>query len=291
MFNKFNIFAIVTLMTLLTACSEGGGGGKFSKSECDKNLTTSIWSAAFNKGEYSRGQLMIGLSIAANKLSDFELDEKELLNQKNIVLDVGVGQFNGKPIPACLEKVDLNYVNRLKGERKSECFAEAYLNDKEFGMFRSIRVMKCEDIEAEVPKWIEAHQITGMKYKSPAPVPAIAPAPTPAVAPPAPAPGPAVAPPAPATAPAPVVDNSPFTPSFDCAKASNGQEKMVCADRELAKLDVELNQAYSRARANTADKDALRKTQTEWIKQGFRGCSDKPCLVAAYKNRIAELQR
>jgi uncharacterized protein len=66
---------------------------------------------------------------------------------------------------------------------------------------------------------------------------------------------------------------------------------MVCGDRELAKFDVALSQAYSRARENAADKDALRKTQTEWIKQGFRACSDKPCLVTAYKNRIAELQR
>ena len=110
-----------------------------------------------------------------------------------------------------------------------------------------------------------------------------------AVAAPAPAPAPAAA--APARVPAPSVDNSPFTPSFDCTKASNGQERMVCADRELAKLDVELSQAYLRARDRATDKDTLRKTQLEWVKQGFRACSDKSCLVSSYTKRIAELQR
>jgi uncharacterized protein len=62
------------------------------------------------------------------------------------------------------------------------------------------------------------HQVRGMKYQVAAPAPA---------------------------APAAAADNTPFAPSFDCAKASNAQEKLVCSDRELAKLDVALSQAYS----------------------------------------------
>jgi uncharacterized protein len=86
------------------------------------------------------------------------------------------------------------------------------------------------------------------------------------------------------------VDNSPFFPSFDCAKASNGQEKLVCADRQLSKLDVDLSQAYAKARDKTADKDKLRKEQLEWIKFSLRACSDKTCLVGTYQKRISELQ-
>jgi len=102
-----------------------------------------------------------------------------------------------------------------------------------------------------------------------------------------PAPAPTLAP---APSPAPVADNSPFTPSFDCTKASNGQEKMVCADRALSKLDVDLSQAYAKAKEKAADKDKLKKEQLEWIKFSLRACSDKTCLLGAYQKRIAELQ-
>ena len=88
-----------------------------------------------------------------------------------------------------------------------------------------------------------------------------------------------------------VADNSPFTPSFDCAKAGSGQERMVCADRDLAKLDVTMHQAYVQAHNNVADKAQVLSAQRDWIKNSFRACSDKPCLVAAYQNRIAQLGR
>jgi uncharacterized protein YecT (DUF1311 family) len=93
------------------------------------------------------------------------------------------------------------------------------------------------------------------------------------------------------TAPTVVVDSSPFSPSFDCTKANSGQERLVCSDRELSKLDVELSQAYASAREAASDKEALRKAQTDWIKQSFRACSDKVCLVSAYKARTVELQK
>ena len=150
--------------------------------------------------------------------------------------------------------------------------------------------------------------VTGDNKSAPAPAPAPAPVSVPAPAP-APEPAPAVSAPvlapasaasAPAPAPAPVVasvpapvaaiDNSPFAPSFDCAKASNGQEKLVCSDRELSKLDVDLSQAYTKAKDKTADKDKLKKEQLEWIKFSLRACSDKTCLVGAYQKRMSELQ-
>ena len=96
----------------------------------------------------------------------------------------------------------------------------------------------------------------------------------------------------PAVTPAPVaaVDTLPFTPSFDCAKAINIQEKMICADRELSKLDVNLSQAYSKAKEISTDKDKLKKEQLEWIRVSLRACSEKPCLITSYQKRISELQ-
>jgi hypothetical protein len=154
-----SIGACVAAVAMLTSCSDG----KFSKSDCDMGLKTSVWYAAFDKGKFTGPELIIGATIAANKLAGFELDEKELRGQSNIVMDVGSGMFKEKPVAACLEKVDLNFVNRSAGERKTACFAEAYLSDKEFKMFRSLKVMECGKVAEEMPGWIEANKVTGMK--------------------------------------------------------------------------------------------------------------------------------
>jgi uncharacterized protein YecT (DUF1311 family) len=87
------------------------------------------------------------------------------------------------------------------------------------------------------------------------------------------------------------VDNNPFAPSFDCAKASSSQERMICADRELSKLDVQMAGAYADARQKSTDANALKAEQKQWLKNTQRSCSDKACLVGAYTSRIAELDK
>ena len=78
-------------------------------------------------------------------------------------------------------------------------------------------------------------------------------------------------------------------PSFDCAKASSSQEKLICSDADLAKLDAQLADAYSNARKAASDRAALLASQRAWIKQSFNACNDKTCLTSAYQSRIAEL--
>ncbi|MBT8549055.1 hypothetical protein G6721_01800 [Polynucleobacter paneuropaeus] len=92
-----------------------------------------------------------------------------------------------------------------------------------------------------------------------------------------------------AVAPAsPVADNTLFAPSFDCAKASNNAEKMICGDRNLSKLDVQLSQAYSAARDKSADKAQLKSEQIAWVKTS-RACPDTACLTKALQDRIKQL--
>lgn len=94
------------------------------------------------------------------------------------------------------------------------------------------------------------------------------------------------------TAAAPAsVDNNPFAPSFDCTKASSSQERMICGDRELSKLDVQMAGAYADARQKSTDANALKAEQKQWLKNTQRSCSDKACLVGAYTSRIAELDK
>ena len=101
--------------------------------------------------------------------------------------------------------------------------------------------------------------------------------------------------PIPAPAPAPNANTSPhltgskFAPSFDCGKAKLRQDHLVCANKELSRMDVELNGLYSKARAHATDKATLKESQLRWYKYSRNACSDVPCLLNAYESRIIEL--
>ncbi len=106
--------------------------------------------------------------------------------------------------------------------------------------------------------------------------PKVAPAPTPA--------------PAPTTPPAAAAAAEPVKPSFDCAKASNKVEKMICSSSDLARLDLQLADAYRKANAKSSDAGKLKSEQIAWIKQS-RACADEGCVAQAYQARIAELSK
>jgi uncharacterized protein len=80
-------------------------------------------------------------------------------------------------------------------------------------------------------------------------------------------------------------------PSFDCAKASTAQEKIICSDATLAKLDSDLADAYRKARDAAPDTAAVLASQRIWIKQSFSICADKACLITAYQSRLSELSQ
>ena len=77
--------------------------------------------------------------------------------------------------------------------------------------------------------------------------------------------------------------------SFDCSKASNPYEKAVCANPNLSSLDDQLAVVYKNARAKSADPEALKKTQIDWIKATRQCASDTSCIERAYKDRIVAL--
>jgi uncharacterized protein YecT (DUF1311 family) len=103
---------------------------------------------------------------------------------------------------------------------------------------------------------------------------------------PEPEPAAVVAPAAPAAA-----ETARTKPSFDCTKAGSVIEHLICKDEALAKLDLDLAQAYKAAASReNADKAALRTEQLSWLKNGRNKCATPECLSAAYAQRIAALQ-
>ncbi len=79
--------------------------------------------------------------------------------------------------------------------------------------------------------------------------------------------------------------------SFDCTKARNRVDKMICADAEISSLDSKLGKIYSSVskKLSVAKRDALWKDELIWMKKRNR-CRDGACLVDQYTARISYLQ-
>jgi len=74
-------------------------------------------------------------------------------------------------------------------------------------------------------------------------------------------------------------------PSFDCAKATTTIEKMICADAELSRLDLELGRLYEIALKQAPKPERLLKQQRTWLKERDR-CADVAGLRLTYQDRI-----
>ena len=83
----------------------------------------------------------------------------------------------------------------------------------------------------------------------------------------------------------------PVKPSFDCAKASNAVERMICTDRGLAALDVELSRTFKAAMMKASNDNMLRNEQIGWLKVNRNACDQRLCVESAYRLRIDELKK
>lgn len=72
--------------------------------------------------------------------------------------------------------------------------------------------------------------------------------------------------------------------SFDCAKATKSNEKLICNSPKLNSLDEELSSKYKIAIKN--GDEALRADQINWIKLTNKSCKTEECLSDSYIQRI-----
>jgi serine/threonine protein kinase len=82
----------------------------------------------------------------------------------------------------------------------------------------------------------------------------------------------------------------PIQTSFDCAKAANDAEHLICGDRELAALDVKLADLYQLGLRSVADPNEFTGEHLGWLSRRD-GCTDKQCLIISYNDGIKDLQR
>ncbi len=86
-------------------------------------------------------------------------------------------------------------------------------------------------------------------------------------------------------------DASPSAPSIDCANVSSAAEQLICSDRDLSGLDIDMGIAYSNAINKADDKEQLAYDQHEWIKNSRNTCADTNCMTDAFNQRISELSK
>ncbi len=78
--------------------------------------------------------------------------------------------------------------------------------------------------------------------------------------------------------------------SFTCSAKLSASEHIICIDPQLSALDDQLARAYNRAKFSAIDPRPIEADRThQWLWRQ-RNCTDKSCVVAWYKRRIAELQ-
>jgi uncharacterized protein YecT (DUF1311 family) len=94
-------------------------------------------------------------------------------------------------------------------------------------------------------------------------------------------------------------------PSFDCEKARSAAARLICADRELARLDGELGVVFQKRKAQVLGQDRSKvvSEQLAWINERNTLCQligkdslssealagNKPCMMAETQKRIAVL--
>lgn len=114
-------------------------------------------------------------------------------------------------------------------------------------------------------------------------------------APPAPAPAPrAVITPAPSTAPTPTIAAPAPEPrlqaSFDCGRAREGAEQIVCSDSRLAAADRRMADAYRRALDSGVPRADLSQEQRDWVQIREEAAQhSRRALGSVYEQRIREL--
>ena len=76
--------------------------------------------------------------------------------------------------------------------------------------------------------------------------------------------------------------------SFDCAKASSFNEKAVCSNPILSKLDEQMASLYKEQVKISGN--SLRSQQILWNRE-IRLCKEEECILSLYKNRINDLNQ
>ena len=79
-------------------------------------------------------------------------------------------------------------------------------------------------------------------------------------------------------------------PSFDCTKATATDEKAICADAKLSKLDVALNDGYTRMVA-ALGKDTANKVHAPFLRRRHACKANAACILKIGQSELPVLPK
>jgi uncharacterized protein len=85
------------------------------------------------------------------------------------------------------------------------------------------------------------------------------------------------------------LDTETWAASFDCARATQRVEQLICTDATLSALDDKLGAAWRSALAAAPDIEAVRRDERRWLTSRNAGPT-ATCIVSLYHQRIDELE-
>ena len=83
------------------------------------------------------------------------------------------------------------------------------------------------------------------------------------------------------------------SPSFDCPRASNNVERLICSTPDIAILDLTMANAYRdlfAERRTKEQRNELKTSQNYWLSHVRGKCLNTTCLKEVYDNRIIQLR-
>lgn len=82
-----------------------------------------------------------------------------------------------------------------------------------------------------------------------------------------------------------------YSASFDCQKATQLDEKAICADRSLNDMDVEMATKYQFLRGlfPMGTRGAMQDAQQVWLRDRQKCGGDTACLTKSYEGRLQQL--
>lgn len=101
----------------------------------------------------SRERLPAGFSAFTKWQFERAKEEWEFGDTKTVLEDYGLAKWRSRMIEAIAVRVELPMINRIIGERKTECVMFAWINDEEFSMLRQHLVAPCSDFDQAFKDW------------------------------------------------------------------------------------------------------------------------------------------
>ena len=88
----------------------------------------------------------------------------------------------------------------------------------------------------------------------------------------------------------PAAETSSDEEDTKCSSERAGIDRILCEDPVLARADARLNEAYAMRLEASADPEALRTEQRQWLQKRDALTENREGLLSLYRDRIAELQ-